>query len=357
MIGVLVVEDSRVTRDYLVSLIEADPELRVVATAVDGETALQSVVEHRPHVVLMDLHLPGIDGIETTRRIMASTPVPVVVCTADDGFRQVQGAMAALDAGALALLVKPQGPADPGAEASAAAIVETLKLMAEIKLVRRWTHTSPASPASPGATHRGAAGSPGTHRGDVAAVAIGASTGGPPVIAQILASLARPFPAPILIVQHISPGFTQGFAEWLTTVSGMPVHVAQGGETPLPGHAYLAPDHAHLRVGPRGDLETTQDEPVGGLRPSVAVLFRSVAERFGRRAIGVLLTGMGRDGADELRLMADRGALTVAQDEATCVVFGMPREAIKLGAARYVLPPERIAAMLDASARGGTSDV
>ena len=148
------------------------------------------------------------------------------------------------------------------------------------------------------------------------------------------------------MVQHIAAGFTAGFAEWLATASGLPVHVAHGGETPLPGHVYVAPDDHHLRVGLRGELETIQDAPLNGLRPSVGVLFRSVAERFGPRAIGVLLTGMGRDGAEELKLIRDRGGVTIAQDQASSVVHGMPGEAIRLGAAMYVLTPESIGAWL-----------
>jgi two-component system chemotaxis response regulator CheB len=186
-------------------------------------------------------------------------------------------------------------------------------------------------------------------------VAIGASTGGPPVVSQILSGLSPTFAAPILLVQHIAAGFTVGLVEWLAAASRLPVHVARAGETPLPGHVYVAPDDLHLRVGQRGELQTTRDEPQNGLRPSVGVLFRSVAEHFGRRAIGVLLTGMGRDGAEELKLMADQGALTVAQDEESSVVFGMPGEAVRLGAARVVLPPSKIADLLTTAVRRGAS--
>jgi len=353
MINVLVVEDSRVIRDYLVYVLETDPAIRVMGTADSGEAALEFLGEHRPDAILMDIHLPGIDGFETTRQIMSSNPVPIVVCTASTHFDQVHTAMRALEAGALAVLKKPRGLGDPDAEAEAAAIINTLKLMSEVKVVRRWNRTAAAAthvaPAVSEPTPRDAVGH------DVAIVAIGASTGGPPAVAQILSGLSLAFAAPILVVQHMSAGFTAGFAEWLATASGLPVHVARGGETPLPGHVYVAPDDQHLRVGLRGELETTRDAPHNGLRPSAGVLFRSVAERFGRRAIGVLLTGMGRDGAEELRLMADRGALTVAQDEESCVVFGMPAEAIKLGAARFVFPPHKIAELLSTTVRRGAS--
>ena len=353
MINVLVVEDSRVIRDYLVYVLKTDPEIRVMGTADSGEAALEFLGTHRPDAMLMDIHMPGIDGLETTRRIMSSNPVPIVVCTASTQFDQVNTAMSALEAGALAVLKKPMGLGHPDAKNGAAAIINTLKLMSEVKVVRRWNHTAPAAthaaPAFVEPMPRDAVGH------DAAIIAIGASTGGPPALLQILSGLSTAFPTPILVVQHISAGFTDGFAEWLATSSGLPVHVTHGGETPLPGHVYVAPDDHHLRVGPRGEIETTQDAPYNGLRPSVGVLFRSVAERFGRRAIGVLLTGMGRDGAEELKLMADRGALTIAQDEESCVVFGMPGEAIRLGAARFVFPPQKIAELLATAVRRGAS--
>jgi two-component system chemotaxis response regulator CheB len=350
MINVLVVEDSRVTRDYLVYAIEACPEMRVIGAVDSGEAALDFLATHRPDVILMDIHLPGIDGFETTRRIMTSVPVPIVVCTASTHFDPMHTAMQALEAGALAVLRKPGGFGGQGAEGEAG-MINTLRLMAEVKLVRRWRQTAAAERTITEPMPRGSLGH------DAAIVAIGASTGGPPVLSQILSGLAPDFAAPILVVQHIAAGFTAGFAEWLATASGMPVRVAQGGEIALPGQVYVAPDEHHLRVGPHGELQTTRDEPHHGLRPSVGILFRSVAGSFGRRAIGVLLTGMGRDGAEELKLMADQGALTVAQDEESCVVFGMPGEAVRLGAARFVFPPHRIADFLNASVRGGVNKV
>jgi two-component system, chemotaxis family, protein-glutamate methylesterase/glutaminase len=353
MINLLVVEDSRVIRDYLVYVLESDPEIRVVGTADSGEAALVFMGKCRPDAILMDIHLPGIDGLETTRQIMSSTPVPIVVCTASTQFGDVHTAMRALEVGALAVLRKPRGLDDPDAETESAALINTLKLMSEVKVVRRWNRRAPASTLRAASVDeplpRDVIGS------GAAVVAIGASTGGPPVILQILSALSTAFPVPILVVQHIAAGFTVGFAEWLAAGSGLPVHLAHGGELPLPGHVYVAPDDHHLRVSPRGDIETTRDAPHNGQRPSVGVLFRSVAEHFGSRAMGVLLTGMGRDGAAELKLMADRGALTVVQDEESCVVFGMPAEAIRLGGAKFVFPPHKIAELLTSTVRCGVS--
>ena len=331
-------------RDYLVYALESDPEIRVSATALSGEEALILVAENRPDVILMDVHLPGIDGIETTRRIMSSNPVPVVVCTASTTFDQVSTAMGALEAGALSLLKKPRGFADPDSGAEIAAIISTLKLMSEVRVVKRWNR--PRWEGEPAAS---ANGGPVWGEGngfDASIIAMGASTGGPPVVAEILSGLPVGFSLPILVVQHIATGFTSGFAEWLGAKTPLPVHVARGGELPLPGHVYLAPDDRHMIVGPRGELVTAQGELHQGLRPSAGVLFRSLAQRFSRRIIAVLLTGMGRDGAEEMKVLADAGAITIAQDQESCVVFGMPGEAVKLGGARFVLPPRKISEFL-----------
>jgi len=180
----------------------------------------------------------------------------------------------------------------------------------------------------------------------VKVVAIGASTGGPPVIEKLLASLPKDFPSPIVIVQHMAEGFIRGFVEWLGQTSSLPVHVPFHGSMTRPGHVYVAPDGAQMKMDAGGRICCTHDAPENGLRPSVSYLFRSVAETFGRNGVGVLLTGMGRDGSAELRLMKDRGAVTIAQDEQSSAVYGMPGEAVKLEAARYVLPADRIAEVL-----------
>ncbi|MBI2946982.1 MAG: chemotaxis protein CheB, partial [Verrucomicrobia bacterium] len=177
-------------------------------------------------------------------------------------------------------------------------------------------------------------------------IGMGASTGGPPVLQTILASLPKDFSAPILIVQHIARGFLPGLTEWLNQTGGLQIHVASYGTCPLPGHVYLAPDDFHMGISASGRILLTREEPENGLRPAVSYLFRSLAEVCGPSALGVLLTGMGKDGAAELKLMRDQGAITIAQDRESSVVHGMPGEAIQLGAAAYVLPPEGIAGAL-----------
>jgi two-component system chemotaxis response regulator CheB len=217
-----------------------------------------------------------------------------------------------------------------------------VKLMSEIKVVRRMPRNPCARASPPSATDVEAG-----HGAETALVAIGASTGGPPALKAVLSSLPEDFCLPILIVQHIAQGFVAAFAQWLAGASGHPVHIAFHGEATLPGHVYLAPDDFHLGISKGQHIALSDDPPEnGGLRPSVSHLFRSVAQVLGSRAVGVLLTGMGRDGARELRYLREAGALTIAQDEASSIVYGMPGEAVKIEAATYVLPPESIAALL-----------
>jgi two-component system chemotaxis response regulator CheB len=177
-------------------------------------------------------------------------------------------------------------------------------------------------------------------------VGVGASTGGPPVLQNILSGLSRDFPAPVLVVQHIARGFLPGMVEWLGQTTGLPVHIASHGTVPLPGHVYIAPDDFHLGITSAGRLLLSREPADHGLRPSVSFLFRSMAEHLGGNALGVLLTGMGRDGADELLRLRERGGFTIAQDRESSVVHGMPGAAIEIGAATQVLPADRIAAAL-----------
>jgi two-component system chemotaxis response regulator CheB len=218
-------------------------------------------------------------------------------------------------------------------------------MVSEIKVVRRWA----APPRTELTTPSLAEGSGGGQR-VIRLVAIGASTGGPPVLHTVLAGLPRGFPVPILIVQHIAAGFLPGLVEWLMEASGFHVEIGVDGQTALPACAYMAPDGAHMEVDRSGRIEVRKGDPVNGMCPSVSVLFRSVAAAYRESAAGVLLTGMGKDGAEELKVMRDAGAVTFAQDKETSVIHGMPGEAIRLGAACHVFPPDQISRFLKAAA-------
>ncbi|MDO8680801.1 MAG: chemotaxis-specific protein-glutamate methyltransferase CheB [Acidobacteriota bacterium] len=341
MINVLVVEDSPVVRELLVHILGSDPDIRIVGTAHDGEEALDAVRRHRPDVITMDMHMPKMDGLEATRRIMETDPVPIVIVSGSQDPRETAATFDAMEAGALAVLCRPTGIGHPDHDVMAQELVRTVKLMSEVKVVRRWPRMRRAAPAARSA-EMGLALEP----AKVRIVAIGASTGGPPVLQTILAALPKDFPAPVLVVQHMAAGFVRGFIEWLAQSSALPVQLATHGELMLPGHVYVAPDEFQMKVTRGGKIALTRDEPENGLRPSVSCLLRSVAEVYGCDAVAGLLTGMGRDGAEELKLLKDKGAVTFAQDKDSSVVHGMPGEAIKLDAAMLVLPPEKIAAVL-----------
>ncbi|MDO8630159.1 MAG: chemotaxis-specific protein-glutamate methyltransferase CheB [Phycisphaerales bacterium] len=340
MINVLIVEDSPVVREFLVHVLGSDPDIKVIGKAHDGQEALDAVLHHRPDVITMDIHMPRMDGLEATRRIMETDPVPIVIVSGSVDPREVATTFDAIEAGALAVVRRPAGIGHPDHEATARELVQTVKLMSEVKLVRRWSRAR--REAAPRPVETGPAREP----AKVRIVAIGASTGGPPVLQTILAGLPHDFPVPLVIVQHMAAGFIGGFVEWLAQSSRLPVHVATQGEFMLPGHVYVAPDEFQMKVERGGKIVLTKDAPENGLRPSVSFLFRSVVESYGCDAVAGLLTGMGRDGAEELRLLKEKGAATFAQDKDSSVVHGMPGEAIKLDAVMFVLPPEKIAAVL-----------
>jgi two-component system chemotaxis response regulator CheB len=270
---------------------------------------------------------------------MNSTPV-VVVCGAVT-TDEVAINFHAMEAGALAVVARPHGIGHEQHAATVKELVNTVKLMSEVRVVKRWPrHKYPApAPSLAVPEIRKPAGA-------IQVVAIGASTGGPLALQTILADLPKDFPLPVLIVQHMTPGFVQGFVEWLGRASGFAVRIAVNGESLLPGQAYIAPDDFHMGVRPDHRIFLAREQRNGTLCPSVSFLFGSVVQVFGCNAIGILLTGMGRDGVDELKLMKDAGAITIAQDESSSVVHGMPGEAIQIGAAQHVLPPQAIARTL-----------
>lgn len=344
MIKVLVVEDSLVIREFLIQILNSDPEIEVVGTARDGEEALISVKQKAPDVITMDIHMPKLNGFDATRKIMENNPTPIIIVSGSSTSEEIATTFHALESGAIAVLRRPAGIGHPEHEVTAKELIQTVKLMSEVKVIRRWPRVqkkaedSQLSSLSPVKLREIAP--------DIQLVAIGASTGGPIALQKIISQLPQDFSVPVVIVQHISEGFVKGFAEWLNESSNVPIHVAENGEYLLPGHVYIAPDGYQIAVTGGNRVALRQEEAENGLRPSVSYLFRSVAKSFGHRAIGVLLTGMGKDGAKELKQMKESGAITIVQDKDSCVVFGMPGEAMKLDAATYVFSPEKIAEAL-----------
>jgi two-component system chemotaxis response regulator CheB len=339
MIKVLIVEDSAVVQQFLVYVLSSDPDIRVIGTTNNGEEALEFLKQEKPDVITMDIHMPRMNGFETTRKVMATHPTPIVIVSGSVQPNEVSTTFRAIEAGALAVVPRPNGLGHPDYERTARTLIQTVKTMSEVKVVRRWRQTPSIVSASP---------VPDVKKGPdaVEIVAIGASTGGPVALQTLLSMLAPDFAVPIVIVQHMTAGFVDGFVQWLAQSSSLPIHVASHGQQAQSGHVFFAPDGFQMRVDSGRRILLSNDEPENGLRPSVSYLFRSVADTFGKNAVGVLLTGMGKDGAEELKLMKEKGGMTIAQDKDSSVVHGMPGEAIRLGAACHVLPPDRIAAAL-----------
>jgi two-component system chemotaxis response regulator CheB len=344
-IRVLVVEDSPVLRELLLQVLGEDPQLQVVGTAENGEEAVRAVRNTHPDVVTMDYHMPKLNGMEATRRIMEEHPVPIVIVSGSSVPGEAIAAFRLLEAGAVAVVEKPPGPGHSRHDAAAAHLRQMVKLMSEVKVVRRWpVRKAQVAAAVPAPSQPPA--SPAGPRPRVRGIVIGASTGGPIVLKTILEGLPRTLAVPVLIVQHIAAGFTHGLADWLSQGTGFAVHIARDGERPLAGHVYLAPEGRQMKIAPDGSIRLDAGVPQNGHCPSVSCLFASAAEVWGAAAVGVLLTGMGRDGADELGKLREAGALTLAQDEESSVIHGMPGAAIALGAATHVLAPQQIAEVL-----------
>ncbi len=347
MIKVLIVDDSPVAKELLKHILSSDPQIEVIGTASNGEEAVEFTKTQKPDLVTMDIIMPRMDGFQATRKIMEANPVPILVVSASVKREEVNKTWRAVEAGAIAVLEKPTYTDLGDPNSNAAKLVETVKIMSQVKTVRRWKKSAETDlPESSAKTLRSS-----EDKRNLKVVAIGASTGGPQALKQILSRLPKTFKLPVLVVQHIAAGFTEGFANWMNTASALPVHIAVDGEKPQPGHVCVAPDFYHMKIGRNGRISLSTDEADNGIKPSVASLFRSVAEVYGSHAVGVLLTGMGRDGATELKLMRNKGAVTIAQDKESSMVFGMPGEAIKLGAARYSLAPDKIAEMLETLAQ------
>ncbi len=341
MIRLLIVEDSPVVQELLRYIFSSDPDIKIVGIAKDGIEALEKAELLKPDIITMDINMPNMNGLETTKKIMGTYPIPIVIISGSYNAKEIEYTFNAMDAGALAVLSKPPGINHPDFENTAKDLISTVKAMAEVKLVRRWAKIDDSSHAN---SQKIIELKQKSH--EIKLIAIGASTGGPVVLQKILSELHQNFSVPILIVQHMSEGFIQGFVDWLNHSSAIRVQLAQPGELLLPGHAYVAPDGVHMCIGQNERIILVDDEPVNGLRPTVSYLFRSVANVLGQKAIGVLLTGMGADGAEELKLMKEKGAVTIVQDKESSVVFGMPGEAVKIGAETYILSPEKIALIL-----------
>lgn len=346
MIRVLVAEDSPTAREYLIRILASDPGIEIVGEARDGIEAAACAARLRPDLIAMDLHMPNMDGLEATREIMNTTPTPIVIVTASTRGGDVARSMELLGAGALEVMMKPPSPGSPDFDAAAKRLIATVKSMAQVKVVR---HRRPASAGDLQTPVQPLDRTPKTAdeaKNRAAIVAVAASTGGPAALQFLLANLPADFSLPILVVQHITEGFSAGLASWLNSASPYRVKLAEHEEKLASRTVYLAPDARHLGVSSRGAIVLADEPLIEGFRPSATFLFDSVGKAFGEAAVAVILTGMGEDGVQGLRTIRRVGGRVIAQDEKTSIVFGMPGAAIAAGLADLILPLEAIPARL-----------
>lgn len=332
MIRVLVAEPVAELREQLVHILESDPGIKVVAQARDGTEAVEQAEARSPDLVLMAARMPRLDGCQATAEIMVRTPRPIVIVSSGSDDREIELSLNALQAGALLMVERPDGRAHGATQRQQ--LVGAIKAMAGVRVVRRWaSHSGRASPIA----RRSAA---------IRLVAVATSTGGPAALRELLSSLPRGFEPPIVVVQHMAAGFISGLAEWLSTSCDLRVVVPGEGEALRARTVYLAPDNHHLGVVANGRLTLSGAPPVEGFRPSATYLFESVARAYGAAVAAVVLTGMGRDGVDGLHAVRAAGGRVLAQDEASCVVYGMPQEAVRARVAEATLPIPALAARL-----------
>lgn len=336
MIRVLIADDSELTRVVLRDLLSQDSDIQVVSEVSDGRAAVEQTARLKPDLVIMDVLMPIMDGLEAVAEIMAATPTPILMLSANTDPQDSRSAFAAIRSGALDVMAKPAGVVTEAFSQISRQLIAKVKSLSRIRVIHHYRaqRTKQEPPKEP---------LPSGHR---RILAIGASTGGPKAVLQLLQGLPRGLPAAVLVVQHIADGFASGFADWLDRESALPVSLATAGSELQVGRVLVAPNGSHLAIQ-SNRVVLQQSAPLHNCRPAVDALFLSLAsQQLSAESVAVLLTGMGTDGASGLAAMRKQGAYTIAQDEASCAVFGMPKAAIDRGAATQVLPLDNIAGVV-----------
>jgi two-component system chemotaxis response regulator CheB len=349
MLRILIAEDSPVIQRTLRAILEGEPDLEIVGVASNGFEALRLCRELRPDLVTMDIFMPEMDGLEATRRIMEECPTRIVIVSAMVGERDVSSSFEAMRAGAIDVIEKPHGVLAGNYSEVKLSLVRVLRKVAAARPAAQmsWIAGSDGGPARPiaGARRAGAARrlpeafAPGV-------VCIGGSTGAPTVIVEVLSKLPASYPFPIVVAQHIARGFAAGFASWLDASVALEVRIAGDGDAPRPGMALVAPDTGNMVFRAPGRYALLPSTDPRDHVPSIDVLFRSAASAYEGRVLGVLLSGMGRDGADGLAAIYAAGGVTLAQSEATSVVYGMGKVAHEAGCVMETVSPQRLAGIL-----------
>ncbi|MGD8370062.1 MAG: chemotaxis-specific protein-glutamate methyltransferase CheB, partial [Syntrophobacterales bacterium] len=335
-IRVLIVDDVKSARDLLRDILATDPGFEVIGEVADGLKAVESALLLRPNLITMDIRLPGLDGFQAVERILAEVPVPIVMITASMG-NQEEKLFRAFNAGALDVLDKQELYLWRTRPEIRNGFLRKLRALALTRVGRGWVRGLPEP--DPIITHR----HPKVEAGaSPLVIAIAASTGGPGALMRLFKQIPSQVNGSFLVVQHMSRGFLGGLVRWLDDEVGLEVREAREGDPLLPGLVLVAPDDYHIQVTDWGTVRLNKSLPINGHRPSAELLFDSVASCYGKRGVGIILTGMGSDGATGLKTLKQSGGHTIAQDEETSIIFGMPRAAIELDAAEMVLPLEEI---------------
>jgi two-component system chemotaxis response regulator CheB len=340
VIRVLVADDSPTARQLIVEMLTSDPAITVIGEARNGLEAVDMAQRLRPDLITMDVNMPELDGLEATMRIVGTVPTPIIIVSSLANESEVGLSLEATRAGALMVLPKPSGPTTPRFREQQAHLIAMVKAMSDVKVIRRWGASTPTRGNRAVSTHPPRA----LRRPQI--IAIGASTGGPAALRDVFHALPSTMSVPLLVVQHISKGFVNGLANWLGANTALEVVVATATDIACAGVVYLAPDDQHMGIGEDGRIRLSSAPAIGSFRPSATHLFESAAEAYGGQVLGLILTGMGDDGVRGLRAVHAAGGLVVAQDEATSIVYGMPREAARAGVVNNVLALEDIAPFL-----------
>ncbi|HRZ26603.1 MAG TPA: chemotaxis response regulator protein-glutamate methylesterase [Spirochaetota bacterium] len=345
-IKVLIVDDSALFRKVISDILQTDPAIEIVGTANNGKSAVIKAQQLNPDVITMDIEMPIMDGLAALREIMTVKPRPVIMMSVLTQYG-AEATFKALDMGAVDFVPKPSSVLSLSAEEIGDLLISKVKNVAgsHVRVGKEITQAGgagiqPAKQEKTAITKRYTAGSMSSR-----VVGIGTSTGGPSALLRVFQDFPENFPAPVVVVQHMPEGFTRAFSERLNLNSTLSVKEAEDGDRLLPGHAFIAPGHSHMTVeGREGNrkIRVFQSEKVSGHRPSIDVLFNSLAESTGKECVSVIMTGMGKDGADGMLKIRQKGGFTLAQDEKTSVVFGMNRVAVNIGAVQEIVPLEDI---------------
>lgn len=338
-IRVVIADDSMVAREMLSQILSSDPGIEVIGVAKDGQEAVDLVARLRPDLVTMDVHMPKMDGLQATEQIMAYTPTPILVVSSSVYGEGMGRAFDALAVGALEVIKKPEPKDWQALQAIGQDIIRRVRILSRVRVITHIKGRRAATRREPQEPLR-------AHLRGMQVVAIGSSTGGPSALLSVLGRLSKDFPLPVVVAQHIAEGFVPGLCTWLDAGCKMRVLPAEDGMSIAPGHAYLAATGSNMEIDGL-TIRFTKPQPGQLYVPSADTLFDSVARSYGPHALGILLTGMGADGALGLKKLHDLGAPTICQDEATSTVWGMPKAAIDLGAARTVLPVHDIAGEIE----------